>query len=201
MQIKIGLPLFHGRWPFIYNERIVWIELACPKPSLGDCFLIGWRLVNTYGEMRFTTGQSSYSPLCYFEMFSWFFALTIGLTWNVVHHLQALNQSITINQQKARDRMLQVGLRVQPVSSVSSIYSLIIRLRISVNGCHTAIIIVSWVDNHRCSFLLNSWDRISLLNLYSDIAECLITWKSNLASAWKAYQVLQNFTDHCRLAA
>ena len=36
-------------WVSRYSE----IQLACPKPSVGDCFLIGWMRVKTQDELHF----------------------------------------------------------------------------------------------------------------------------------------------------
>ena len=32
-------------------------DVACTKPSVGDCFVIGGRLVNTYFELHFRSNQ------------------------------------------------------------------------------------------------------------------------------------------------
>ena len=39
------------------TKNTIGAYLACTKPSVGDCFVIGWRLVNTYCELHFRSIQ------------------------------------------------------------------------------------------------------------------------------------------------
>ena len=99
----LAAPINQFRMQILCQLTHQWTQ-ACPKPSVGDCFLIGLRLAKHYGDLHF--GSIHLLPIMLFwNIYNFIFVCPgynfkttqkgmTGSTWSVAHLmcLQAFNQ-------------------------------------------------------------------------------------------------------------